>query len=30
MTSAQLIRLGSRGKAAREMAPRLLHQLGIR
>ena len=30
MTSAQLIRLGSRGKAAREMAPRLLQQLGIR
>ena len=30
MTSAQLSRLGSRGKAAREMAPRLLQQLGIR
>ena len=30
MTSAQLSRLGSRGKAAREMAPRLRQQLGIR
>jgi non-canonical purine NTP pyrophosphatase (RdgB/HAM1 family) len=30
MTAAQLSRLGSRGKAAREMAPRLRQQLGIR
>ncbi|WP_186543961.1 non-canonical purine NTP pyrophosphatase [Synechococcus sp. ROS8604] len=30
MTAAQLSRLGSRGKAAREMAPRLRAQLGIR
>jgi non-canonical purine NTP pyrophosphatase (RdgB/HAM1 family) len=30
MTTAQLSRLGSRGKAAREMAPRLRAQLGIR
>jgi inosine/xanthosine triphosphate pyrophosphatase family protein len=29
MTAAQLSRLGSRGKAAREMAPRLRQQLGI-
>ena len=30
MTAAQLSRLGSRGKAARDMAPRLRQQLGIR
>ena len=30
MTAAQLSRVGSRGKAAREMAPRLRQQLGIR
>ena len=30
MTAAQLSRLGSRGKAAREMAPRLRQQLGVR
>ena len=30
MTAAQLSRLGSRGKAAREMAPCLRQQLGIR
>ena len=30
MTAAQLSRLGSRGKAAREMAPRLRQQLSIR
>ena len=29
MTAAQLSRLGSRGKAARDMAPRLRQQLGI-
>ncbi|ABI46407.1 non-canonical purine NTP pyrophosphatase [Synechococcus sp. CC9311] len=30
LTTAQLSRLGSRGKAARDMAPRLRQQLGIR
>ena len=30
MTAAQLSRLGSRGKAAREIAPRLRQQLGVR